>query len=313
MGHTILVARWANGVHVFHDAGRGHELAGHAVHGLARDANGSALAIVDGRSLCRRAATGEWTALARSERPLACAVAVGARIYVGTDDARVLRLTETGVLEPLGSFDDVHGRTSWFAGGVEIDGVWMGPPLGVRSLTVTADATTLLANVHVGGIPRSDDGGVTWHATIAVESDVHQVVAHPTDPNVVVAATALGLGVSHDVGRSWAIETAGLPSAYCSAVMFNGSDVLVSASPDHFAAAGGVYRRPLSSPGTLAPMEGGFPAHTVGIVDTGCMASNTSTLAIADQGGNLYVSSDGGRTWSRHAFGLASPSSVLVV
>jgi hypothetical protein len=313
MAHTILVARWADGIHVFSDTGRRHELTGRAVHGLARDADGHALAIVDGRSLCRRAATGEWTVLAQGETPLACAVAVGPRIYVGTDDARVLRLTKSGVLEPLGTFDAVQGRTSWFAGGVEIDGVWMGPPLGVRSLTATADRAILLANVHVGGVPRSDDGGVTWHATIAVESDVHQVLAHPSDPNVVVAATAAGLGVSQDAGRTWVIETEGLPSAYCSAVMFNGSEVLVSASPDHFAAAGGVYRRALSSPGTLAPIGGGFPANTVGIVDTGCMDSNASTLAIADQGGNLYVSSDGGGAWSRHAAGLVSPSSVLVV
>jgi photosystem II stability/assembly factor-like uncharacterized protein len=189
----------------------------------------------------------------------------------------------------------------------------MGPPLGVRCLTATADGTAVLANVHVGGIPRSSDGGRTWHATIALESDVHQVLAHPTDPRDVVAATAIGLGISHDEGRTWTIETAGLAVPYCSAVMFAGADLFVTASADHFAAEGAVYRRPIASSGALVPVPAGFPSCTEGIVDTGCMDACATTLAIADHGGNLYLSTDGGRAWSRRASGLSAPRSVLVV
>jgi hypothetical protein len=117
MAPTTLVALWDDGVHAVHGALRRHELAGRAVRGRARDPNGRALALVDGVSLCRRAATGEWAVLAKSDAPLACVVAVGATIYVGTDDARVLQLSDAGELEPLGSFDAVPGRASWFAGG----------------------------------------------------------------------------------------------------------------------------------------------------------------------------------------------------
>ncbi len=310
---TLLVACWDDGVHVFDGADRRHELAGRGVRGLARDAAGRALALVDGQSLCCRTAPGAWTVLAQSDVSLACVLAVGARVYVGTDDARVLQLSDTGVLEPLASFDDVPGRSSWFAGGAWVDGVWMGPPLGVRSLTATADGTALLANVHVGGIPRSGDGGATWHATIAVECDVHQVLAHPTDPDLVIAATARGLGVSRDRGQTWTIETAGLTAPYCSAVRFVGADVLVSASADHFAPDGGVYRRPSASLGALVPVHAGFPRATAGIVDTGCMDTHAATVAIADHGGNVYVSTDDGGTWAVRARGLSAPSSVLVL
>jgi len=34
--------------------------------------------------------------------------------------------------------------------------------------------------------------------------------------------------------------------------------------------------------------------------------------AICDRGGNLYASADAGRTWSRLADGLPSPSDVLI-
>ncbi|MCC6244837.1 MAG: hypothetical protein IT353_18465 [Gemmatimonadaceae bacterium] len=310
---TLLVSCWDGGVHVFSGSDRRHELAGRAVRHLARGPHGGVLGIVDGDSLCGRAATGEWTVLGKSEVPLACAVFDGAHIYVGTDDARVLRLSDAGVLVPLGSFDAVDGRASWFAGGAWIDGAWMGPPLGVRSLTATADGATLLANVHVGGIPRSSDAGATWHATIAVECDVHQVLAHPTDPDLVVAATAQGLGVSRDRGQTWTIETNGLAAPYCSAVTFVGEDLLVSASADHFAADGFVYRRRIASSGALKPVDAGFPSSTHGIVDTGCMDAHRRSVAIADRGGNLYASTEGGDAWSLRASGLASPSSVVVI
>ena len=64
-----------------------------------------------------------------------------------------------------------------------------------------ADGSVLLANVHVGGIPRSTDGGVTWQPTIDVDSDVHEVRAHPHRSGVVMAAAAIGLCASRDGGR----------------------------------------------------------------------------------------------------------------
>jgi hypothetical protein len=40
-----------------------------------------------------------------------------------------------------------------------IDAKLMGPPLGIRSMAATHDGAVLLANVHVGGVPRSTDAG----------------------------------------------------------------------------------------------------------------------------------------------------------
>jgi len=310
---TVLAATWRDGLFVVTDEPRHHELAGQSARALAPDGHGGALAVVDGHSLCRRTRDGEWSTIATSEFQLACSVAVGDVIYVGTDDARVLRVSANGKVDQLGGFDTVAGRDRWYAGSALINGQLVGPPLGIRSITATSDGTVLLANVHVGGIPRSTDGGVTWQPTIDVDSDVHQVCAHPIHPGIVIAAAAIGLCISRDSGATWRVEHEGLHASYCSAVAFSSSDILVSASGDHFATQGAIYRRPIEGPGPLVPVGAGLPRWVDGIADTGCIATRGSALAVADKAGNLYVSADAGRTWSRRASGLPTASSVLIV
>jgi hypothetical protein len=310
---TVLVSTWRDGVFALAGEARDRELAGQSVRALAPDGRGGALAIVDGHALGRRAAGGSWSTLATAEAELACCISVGEVIYIGTDHARLLRLGADGELAPLRGFDAAAGREKWYAGQALVNGRLLGPPLGVRSITATADGAALLANVHVGGIPRSTDAGTTWRATIEIDSDVHEVRAHPERPEIVMAAAAAGLCISRDGGATWVVEREGLHAAYCSAVAFAGSDVLLAASEDHFAPKGRVYRRPIDAHDPLVMVGGGLPEWLEGIADTGCIATNGAAVAIADRSGSVYVSADAGHRWSRWARGLPTPSSVLVV
>lgn len=310
---TVLVATWRDGLFVVSGGTRDQEFANHSVRTLAPDGDGGALAIIDGRSLYRRAPDGVWSMIVTAEFDLACCVTVGDVVYLGTDDAHVLRVSTIGEMEQLRGFDEVAGRDQWYAGSAIINGQRVGPPLGVRSITATSDGAVLLANVHVGGIPRSLDGGITWQPTIEVDSDVHEVRAHPSRPDAVVAAAAVGLCTSRDAGATWLIEKAGLHASHCSAVAFAGDDVLVSASVDPFAPQGAIYRRGADEHGPLAMVAGGLPEWLDRKVDTGCIATHGSAVAIADMGGHLYVSADTGRTWSLRADGIPTPSSVLIV
>jgi len=310
---TVLVATWRNGLFAVADNTFHEEWPGQSVRGLTRESSGDALAIVGGRSLCRRTAEGAWSTIARSELELACCVAVGATIYVGTDDAaRVMRVCDDGSLERLGGFDHVSGRDRWYAGTALVDGRVVGPPLGIRSMAATCNHAALLANVHVGGIPRSTDGGATWQPTIEIDSDVHQVCAHPTRPEIVIAAAGVGLCISRDGGQTWTIEREGLHASYCSAVAFAGDDILVAASTDHFAQQGAIYRRPIDREGLISPVGGGLPQWLDGIADTGNIAVRGLAVAVADRAGNLFLSEDGGRTWSRGGENLPTPSSLCV-
>ncbi len=309
----VLVATWGDGVFVVSGGIPDQELTNCSVKALATDGQGGALAIVDGHSLCRRAPGGAWSTIATTEMDLACCVAVGGIIYAGTDDARVLRVSADGAIEQLRGFDGVAGREKWYAGSAVVNGKLMGPPLGIRSISATADGAVLLANVHVGGIPRSVDNGATWQPTIEVSSDVHEVRAHRNRPGIVAAAAAIGLCTSSDGGATWEVEQAGLHASYCSAVEFSGDDVLVAAAADRFAPHGAIYRRSVDERCPLVRVDGGMPAWLDGIVDTGCIASHGSAVAVADQKGNLHVSADHGRTWTLWADGIPTPSSILIV
>lgn len=225
----------------------------------------------------------------------------------------MLRVSADGQVERLRGFEVMPGRETWYAGSALINGQLVGPPLGVRSMTATSDGATLLANVHVGGIPRSTDGGVTWQPTIDVDSDVHEVCAHPIRPSIVIAAAAMGLCISRDGGATWTVEQQGLHALYCSAVAFAGNGILVAASADHFAREGAIYRRPIDGESPLVPVGCGLHGWIDGIADTGCIATRESSVAVADKGGNLYTSVDAGRTWSHHAGGLPAISSVHVI
>jgi hypothetical protein len=309
----ILVATWADGLFVISGDGRTQEIANHPVRGLAPDGRGGAIAVVDQHSLHRRAASGEWVTVAESELDLSCCVTVRDTVYIGTDDARMLRLSPAGgMLVPLEGFDRVAGRETWFAGSAIVNGQRVGPPLGIRSVAGNANGSVLLANVHVGGIPRSMDGGKTWEPTIDIHSDVHEVRGHAADPDIVAAASAVGLCISRDAGATWSIEDAGLHAPHCSAVAFSGDDILVSAATDPFFSEGRVSRRSIRRDGELVAVEDGLPAWTEGQVDTGCIATNGSMIAVADRGGNLYLSTEFGRGWSRIDRGLPAPSGVLI-
>src|SRR5258708_4923073 len=309
---TVLVATWRDGLFVVAGETPEQELGNQSVRALTPDGHGGALAIVNGRSLRRRTPDGLWSTIAITELDLACCVPVGDVIYVGTEDARVLRVGTDGALEQLRGFDTVAGRETWYAGSAIINGQRVGPPLGIRSITATSDGVVLLANVHVGGIPRSTDGGATWQPTINVDSDVHEVRAHPNRPGLVMAASAIGLCTSRDGGMTWDVEQEGMHASYCSAVAFLGDDVLVCAAVDHFASQAAIYRRRVDGHDSLVAIDGGLPARIDGITDTGCIASAGSAPPLAGQKGNVYLSADTGRSWSRRAEGLPPPSSVLI-
>lgn len=283
------------------DGAASAELEGRAVHALERD-GGEWWALADAAAILRRSTDGDWQEVAVADEQLTSLCPTGGGAFVGTAAGTLLRLGE-GRLVPVETFAAVDGRDDWH-------------PVGssrpyVRSLSVTADARAVLANVHVGGIPRSGNGGATWKPTIDVEADVHQVLAHPTDPKLVVAAAAVGFAESRDAGITWDVETKGLHASYCRAVAFLGDAVLVSASDGPFTERGAVYRRSLDG-GAFTRCSEGLPEWLPSNVDSGCLDATRAVAAFADKE-SVYLSEDAGATWQRIAPAPAEVRAVAVV
>ena len=298
---SVLVTT-ADGYHIFTSSGKQlRSLEGHRVESFTPGPDGTFLAVIDRHEVWSHGRDGEWTPRAKSEATLTAVVAAGDTVFAGTDDARVLRLGSAGVLEPLPGFDAIAGRAEWHQ---------VGSPLQVRTMTSTSDGAVVLANVHVGGIPRSIDGGDSWHPTIAVDDDVHQVLAHPTRPGIVVAAASVGLCRSRDGGATWTSTTDGMAMSYARGVAFVGDDVVVTVSNGPRASRAAVYRAPVDG-GPVQPVTGGL-GELHGNVDSGCIASDGTTVALADGAGAVWRSTADLDGFERIAYGLEGVTGVTV-
>jgi len=305
----VLVATSEGVVPIVDGVAAAVELGGRRVRGLTRRRD-EWWAVADRHTVVHRDGAGAWSELATADESLTCVLPAPGGAWCGTGDGRLLRLLE-GRLAPSDAFDAVEGRGSWHAVGSRAP--------YVRSLTATADDGALLASVHVGGIPRSGNGGASWRPTIDPDADVHQVRAHPSDPGLVLAAAAVGLAVSRDAGKTWNVTTDGLHASYLRAVAYTQDAALVSACDGPFGLKGALYRwdtlaggerprrsspdeAPLAAPtsgagGALVRVQDGLPEWLAGNVDTGMLDAHGTIAAFADAE-EIYVSNDGGRVWS---------------
>ena len=243
-----------------------------------------------------------------------CVAPTAAGLLIGAEGAQLLRLAGDR-LERVEAFDTAPGREAWYT-------PW-GDPAAVRSIAVDADGEGVYVNVHVGGVVRSRDGGRTWTPTLDIEVDVHQVLAHPTRPGLVLVASADGLGVSRDAGATWRFTTAGLHAHYLRAVAIAGDTVLISASGGPSGSRSTLYRGALDGPnavdgdsaieagGALEASRTGLPQWFRDNVDTGCLAARDATAAFGTADGRVFTSQDAGARWELLGKGLPEVRCVV--
>lgn len=297
---TILVAT-RDGLHTFDDDGQpaGVAQAGRSVTALGR-AREEFWVIVDASELWHAAGAG-WSHVTDLDGlRAACVAGIGGDVFVGSSEARLFLLRDQA-LEPVVAFDHAEGRETWYT-------PWGGPP-DTRSIANWDD--DVYANVHVGGILRTADGGETWTPTIDVDADVHHVT---TAEGMVLAACAGGLASSTDRGATWTFRTDGLEAPYARAVAVCGDAVLVSASNGPRGGRAAVYRGNLSG-GTLERSRAGLPEWFEQNIDTYCLDAlpDGSFAAFGTSDGRVYGSTDQGATWAERAAGLPAVQRVLVL
>jgi hypothetical protein len=299
----VLVAT-STGCRVFSSDSDGRvELPGRCVWAIAHDIGGGCLAIVDGKEIWRRRAGAQWSPVATTDVTLASIASVNGKIFAGLmEEAAMVSITSSNEVEHLTGFDNVPGRSEWFGNG---------PPLHVRAVTATADGGAIMAAVHVGGIPRSTDGGKTWAPTIPVEFDVHEVRAHPSSP-IVAAAAAVGLCVSKDDGLNWNVIADGLEVTDSLAVAVLPDEVLFSIQDGPFADRSQIWRWQINGQ-RIEQVRQGLPPWLKGKVDTGHIAANKGQAAVVDGAGDLWLSRVGSTGWDRIATDLQYAFGVQIL
>lgn len=293
---TVILAGTRDGVHIV-DEDRTIDVGGE-VSALA-SADG-VWAVIDQVRVAYSSEGERWQEVATlSGLAVRCLLPLGTHAVAGTSEAHVYRVRSGGA-EPVESFEQVPGREQWST-------PWGGPP-DTRSLARDEEGA-IFANVHVGGIPRSEDHGRSWTPTIDIAADVHQVLA---DGELVFAACARGLAVSSDRGATWRTDHEGLHGRYCRAVAVAGDTELVSASTGPFTKQAAVYRRPRGSPGPFQKCRGGLPEWFSSNVDTFLLAGDEERAVLGTADGEVWVSSDEGTSWELGATGLSGLAGLVL-
>lgn len=267
---------------------------GHEVTALARDES-RWWALVDGQSIRATRLDRGWEEVAGLQTGAGtCLAWTPYGLLVGTAGAHLFRLAE-GRLVRVDTFERVESRQEWYT-------PWGDPP-DTRSISA-APRGAVYVNVHVGGVVRSTDGGQSWRPTLDIEADVHQVLCHPGREGFVLAAAAIGLGISEDGGETWGFEAEGLHAHYLRAVAAAGDSVFVSASTGPRGERAAIYRRRLGKGGRFERCTQGLPDWFGSNIDTFCLASSGTIAAFGTDEGFVGLSTDGGTSWQPIGKGL---------
>jgi len=192
-----------------------------------------------------------------------------------------------------GLIRSTDGGRTWRALALEGEADFPMVAAGYRTGVVYVLSAKPNSAMPVPGIHVTFDEGKSWQRadTRGLKGEIHGLAAHPSDAGVVAAATGSGLYLSRDAGQSFrrldgrgpatalAFDLDGKRVRYARAL----SGELVESALD------GRQRRSLRLP----QLEGDYVT---------CLAQNPKVgqaLAFATRRREVYVTSDGGRSWRR--------------
>ena len=226
-------------------------------------------------------------------------------LLIGTEGAHLFHLRGAEISR-IRRFDALDCRAGWHT-------PWGGPP-SVRSLAATADGW-VYADIHVGSIMRSGDGGQSWEpVTPDLNEDVHQVATCRARPDRVYANTARGVYVSEDRGQSWHDRARDLGRRYGRAIAVapDDPDLLLATISDgpHGGDVHGQLWQSEDCGRNWRHVSGGFPASTPDNINTFHVALCDGGQAWAVVGRTLYVGKVRASRWE--AFWTATEPILMI-
>ena len=250
-------------------------------------------------------------------------------VYAGVEDAALFRSTDGGK-----SWHELSGLRRHPSGAS-----WQPGAGGLCLHTILIDPSNpdrMFIAISAAGAFRTDDGGQTWrpinhglHSQGIPDEEaevghcVHRIALHPERPNVLFMQKHWDVMRSDDAGDSWHEVSGNLPTDF-------GFPIAIHAhEPDT------IYVVPITSDSQHFPPEGKLRVYrsrtggneweplTKGLPQSNCFVNvlrdamdvdslDSAGVYFGTTGGQVYVSPDGGDTWSAIVHDLPSVLSVEV-
>lgn len=235
------------------------------------------------------------------------------RIYAGTEPAHCFYSDDLGEhWSEYPGLSAVPGTDKW---------TFPGPPHVAHLKHFNFDPTnpkTVYASIEVGALLKSTDAGQSWRVIEGMYEDVHRTVINPEDSRRIYVTGGNGLYMTADGGANWEHltetdnEIGGYPDGLVflprqPQLMFISSAKGSPGSWRETCFAGARISRSRDGGRTWEILRNGLPDR---------LQSSIEALALEDYGsgfsifagttaGEVYVSDDGGESWSQAISGLA--------
>jgi photosystem II stability/assembly factor-like uncharacterized protein len=211
-----------------------------------------------------------------------------------------------------GMWKSTDAGASWapvsdFLGNLSISSIVISPTDFNTMYAATGEGFFNVDAVRGAGVFKSTDGGVTWTALASTNPTlnsawyyVNRIAIHPTNGNILLAATNNGVYRSTDAGVSWTLTTAGnLRYTDADFSPLDGNKAIIA--PSSFGGGALSYSNdagatwtPATWPANMSRVEIAY-SRTAGVVYA---SVDTNVPFTFNTTGSVYRSSDGGATWT---------------
>lgn len=262
----------------------------HHVHGLAYSADGKRLMIPSHQGLAVYE-NGKWSKAAGPEHDYMGFVATAKNLYSSGHPA-----PRSGLVNPFGIIRSRDGGKTWDKLGMEGETDFHLLAAGWNTNAIYVWNPEPSSRLKSPGLHYTVNDGFTWTRSAAsgLAGKPHALAVHPDDRNLVAAATSQGLYVSRDAGRRFERIAGGGQGL---AAFFDLDGVHI-----WYGAFGGRATLSRLSVKDAVPIDVPLPPMTNDAV--AYIAQNPARrleYAIATFERSVYVSKDGGKSWSRIA------------